>query len=305
MRSGPKAIQYQGTLFRASELVWVKSCPLPPWKLVVKYGLMALGIVFFLAVAWAKDTAFNIEGILGFFALHLGYTMQSDIRLASSGDLIETYESRGGQGRRETFEQWIQALSNGNDECKIGGNNQPYSYWFNLQRVAWARFSRTFDLYGLVAVPLYLGYDWIISKNFTIPLTPLLQDIHLLQFEGHEGVISMLCWVLAAMGVAHVAASIGSVLEVRATGGLTDYFRMNSQDANRFLEKLAGNIEQKAEEPGAVLKPNAVQFPTTPSSAAPERPKALTSVEKASEPVRVPSGISAVDASPVEAVEPQ
>jgi hypothetical protein len=303
VRSGPKAIQYQGTLFRASELVWVKSCPLPHWKLALKYGLMAMGIVFFLAVAWAKDTAFNIEGILGFFALHLGYTMQSDIRLASSGDLFETYESRGGSGQRGTFEQWIQALSNGNDECKIGGESQPYSYWFNLQRVAWARFSRTFDLYGLTAVPLFLGYNWVISKNFTIPLTPLLQDIHFLQFEGHDGLISMLCWVLAALGVAHVGASIGSVLEVRATGGLTDYFNMNSNDANRFLEKLAGNIEQKAETPAAPAKPvSAVQMPAP----AAEKPKAAPApVENPAEPARIPSGISASDANPLEGNQDQ
>lgn len=273
MRSGPKAIHYQGSLFRASELVWVKCCPLPPYRLAIKYALMALGIGFFVVVGMAKGTYVNVEGILGFLCLHIGYCMTGETRLASSGDLEESYDGRGGSGERATFEQWVTALQEGPDECKLGKPNAGYYYWINLQRVAWARHARRMDLYGLTALPLYLGYAWLAGKNFKIPLTPLLQGIRFLEFDN-LGMVTLCSYACAALGLAAALTSISNVVEVRATGGLSDTFTMSLADSQRFLDKLAGNIEQGTK--GAATTPAAVpampEPPARSNSTTPEPP---------------------------------
>lgn len=261
MRSGPKAIQYQGTLFRVSELVWVKVNPLPIWRKVIKYGLMLLGPIFFYVVGSSKGSFWNIEGILGFLAFHIGYSLRGDTRLATSGDLVESYDSRGSEGEHATFSQWVEALGEGADEVKLGSPGSPYHVWFNLQRVAWARPSISYDLYGLTAVPVYLGYEWLIAKNLKLPLSPILQDLKLLQFEnGDIGNVSMCCWAIALMGVVAAVTSLARVLEVRACGGLSDVFAVSQKDQKKFFDKMAGLGDAVPARPAPVV----VEAPKTP-----------------------------------------
>ena len=275
MRSGPKAIHYQGTLFRVSELAWVKVCPLPIWRRIVKYALMGLGLVFFYAVWQAKGTFWNIEGILGFLSFHIGYSLRGDTRLATSGDLVESYDARGTEGERSTFQQWVQALAEGPNECKLGRPDSRYYCWVNLERVAWARKNFAFDFYGLTALPIYLGYQWLIAKNLSFTISPILEDLKLLRFlNGDIHSVSLCCYAIAAAGLVAAVTSVTPVIEVRACGGLSDVFAVSSADQKRFFDKLAGLAPAETAEPPQKPQPkpepiaNAPETPPSPAETA-------------------------------------
>jgi hypothetical protein len=239
MRSGPKAILYQSTLFRTSELVWVKVAPLAPWRELIRWSLVAGGLAFYMVVASAKGSYFNLEGFLGLLAWHVGYHLQPDVRLASTGDLQESYESRGGSGSAKTFRQWVAALSEGEDECKLQGKH--YQHWFNLQRIAWAGPCWIAEWYPLILIPVFLFYRYVIT--LTLPLdNEILSDIHFLTFQQSPDFIHFLCYLMAVLGFLGWATSVQPGVVVRACGGLTDKIGLSGSDRSLFLERLAGNL---------------------------------------------------------------
>lgn len=264
MRSGPKAILYQSTLFRTSELVWVKVAPLPPWRELIRWSLVAGGLAFYLVVASAKGSYYNVEGFLGLLAWHVGYYLQSEVRLASTGDLQESYEGRGGSGSPNTFRQWVVALSESEDESKFLGAR--YQHWFNLKRIAWAGPCFLVEWYPLILIPVFLGYRWLLTV--TIPFNnEILSEIHFLTFEQSTGFVHFLCWLIAFLGLAGWATSLHPGVEVRASGGLSDRIALTSADRSRFLDELAGLGTVVA---SLVVAPAPVAvLPTPPLAAAP------------------------------------
>lgn len=263
MRSGPKAILYQSTLFRTSELVWVKVAPLAPWRELIRWGLVAAGFAFYLIVASAKGTYYNLEGFLGLLAWHVGYYIQSEVRLASSGDLQESYESRGGGGSVRTFRQWVTALSEGDDECKLQTNR--YQHWFNLDRIAWAGPCWLVEWYPLILIPVFLVYRYLITLQLPFH-NQILDEIHFLSFEASTGFVNFLCLLIAFLGFAGWATSIHPGVQVRASGGLEDRVALSSGDRDHFLDRLAGLGE--AARPAPVSTPMAAVTPP-PVPAAP------------------------------------
>lgn len=239
MRSGPKAILYQSILFRTSELVWVKVAPLSPLRELIRWSLVAAGLAFFVVVANAKGSYMNLEGFLGLLAWHVGYHLQGDVRLASTGDLQESYEGRGGSGSPKTFRQWVTALSEGENECKLLGKG--YQHWINLQRVAWAGPCFLVNWYGLILVPTFLGYRWLITRGMPWE-HDILTQAHVLTFENSTGFVHFLCYLIAFLGVAACITSMGYGVQIRACGGLTDTISLSGADRSRLLEQLAGNI---------------------------------------------------------------
>jgi hypothetical protein len=300
MRSGPKAIHYQGTLFRVSELVWVKVCPLPIWRRAIKYALMLLGIAFVYAVAKAKGTPWNIEGVLGFLAFHIGYCLRGDTRLATSGDLTESYDARGTEGEKSTFGQWVQALGDGPNECKLGNPKGSYYCWFNLERVAWARTNFTYDFYGLTALPIYLGYNWLIARNLQVKFSPILEDLKLLSFpEGDISQISMCCYAICALSFLAALTSLARVIEVRACGGLSDVFTVSQADQRKFFEKMAGLSGTEAE-PAKKSEPARKADPAPKAAAPVAKPPETTKPEPAKEEP-APEPVAAESPTPAEA----
>lgn len=237
MRSGPKAILYQSTLFRTSELVWVKVAPLAPWRELIRWSLVAAGFAFFLIVAEAKTSYWNVEGFLGLLAWHVGYYIQSEVRLASTGDLQESYESRGGGGSTKTFRQWVSALSEGQNECKLKSSR--YDHWFNLERIAWAGPCWLVEWYPLVLIPVFLCYRWLITLELPFH-NQILDEVHFLTFESSTGFVNFLCLLIAFLGLAGWATSISPGVNVRACGGLEDQVAMSGADRDLFLNRLAG-----------------------------------------------------------------
>ncbi|MBS2040117.1 hypothetical protein JST97_34335 [bacterium] len=237
MRSGPKAILYQSTLFRTSELVWVKVAPLAPWRELIRWSLVAAGFAFYLIVAEAKNSYWNVEGFLGLLAWHVGYYIQSEVRLASTGDLQESYESRGGGGSAKTFRQWVSALSEGENECKLNGPR--YNHWFNLERIAWAGPCWLVEWYPLVLIPVFLAYRWLITLELPFHHA-ILDEVHFLSFEASTGFVNFLSLLIAFLGLAGWATSISPGVTVRACGGLEDRVALSGADRDLFLNRLAG-----------------------------------------------------------------
>lgn len=284
MRSGPKAILYQSTLFRTSELAWVKVAPLSIPREIIRWGLIACGLAFFITVASAKDSYKNLEGLLGLLAWHVGYWLQPDNRLASSGDLQESYEGRGGSGAPKTFRQWIGALSEGPNECKL--RSPRYEYWFNLDRISWASPCLIADFYPLVLLPVFLGYRWLIAQGFDVAsYADILQDISLLRFEHSTDFVSFLCLLISLLGVAAWITSFSYGTVVRASGGLTDRFSMSAVDRTRFFDRLAGHgVEPQSAAPLAarsesVATPTPAPKPPEPVAPPPPPPAVVPSAE--------------------------
>lgn len=273
MRSGPKAILYQSTLFRTSELVWVKVAPLAPWRELIRWSLVAAGFAFYLIVAEAKGSYWNIEGFLGLLAWHVGYYIQSEVRLASSGDLQESYESRGGGGSAKTFRQWVSALSEGEDECKL--NSARYQHWFNLDRIAWAGPCWLVQWYPLILIPVFLCYRWLITVELPFHHA-ILDEVHFLTFDASTGFVNFLCVLIAFLGFAGWATSISPGVSVRACGGLQDQVAMSGADRDLFLHRLAGLGEgaaartQPAVQAEPVAQPAPPVVPAAPAPAQPE-----------------------------------
>lgn len=241
MRSGPKALIYRGAMFRISELAWVKVAPLSPLRWGLRIGLGVLGVAFAWAVSSAKGSWWNFEWLLGLLAVHVAWVMHGDVRLASTGDLEDSYEERGGSGDRATFLNWVNALNAADNEVKVGQPTGSYFHWLNLSRLAWARSCTMVETYGLVLVPVFLGYNWLIGQNFHLPSHPVLDELHILTFEGGVGMVGFLCWLLAILGVTACLTSIRRAVEVRACGGLTDRLPMSAPDQTILFEALAGN----------------------------------------------------------------
>jgi hypothetical protein len=241
MRSGPKAIHYRDSLFRVSELVWVKAYPLSPFRLVLKILLILAGLLFPVAVHAGKGDWKNVECALCFFVFPIALSIQSDSRLASTGDLAESYEARGGEGEDKAFRSWVSALGDGTNDCKVGSSNAPYFCWFNLNRIAWARPCWLFNLTGLLALPIYLGYAWLIQQDFKwFHAAPALDDIKFMVYPDGSSDVIWLCWGIVILSLLAVLSSLGRGLEVRACGGLSDRFRVNRLEQTTFLNQLAG-----------------------------------------------------------------
>lgn len=276
MRSGPKAIKYQSTLFRTSELVWVKVAPLPPWRQAIRWTLIGCGLAFFFVMASAKGSWQNVEGLLGLLAWHVGYWLQSEVRLASSGDLPESYQERGGEGQSKTFRGWVSALSEGENECKVVSRH--YQHWFNLDRIAWIRSCIVIEPYPLILLPVFLGYLWLIQQNFDIdPNLPVLSDVRFLTFEGSTAFLHFLCWLISFLGLAGTLTSLSAGVEVRASGGLSDRFALSRRECQLLMDRLAGLSEPApvvASPPvTAPPAPVEVQKPAAPPPAPPPPPK--------------------------------
>lgn len=269
-----------------TELVWVKSAPLSLLRLGLKIVLVLLGVLFFFAVASGKGSYKNVEGLLGLLAIHIALSIRSDVRLASSGDVLDSYDERGGDGERKVFSQWVQAMPEDGDSCKLGSATSPYYYWINLSRVAWARPCFAFEAYPLVALPVFCGYLWLVDfvnssrfaaqmSNFNLNLSPILADLNLLTFPEGMGNVTLLSWLIVLCSLIAVAASIGKAVDVRACGGVQDRFVMTGADRALFLDALAGRGPTIAETKPAAVAP----APAAPPAVEPKPFPAVTSAE--------------------------
>lgn len=240
MRSGPKAIVYQNTLFRISELAWIKVAPLPPWRQAIRWSLILGGIAFFFVVANAKGSYLNLEGLLGLLAWHVGYYLSPQVRLGSCGDVPESYEARGGGGSSKVFSQWVEALNSDPDEHKVV--HPTYQYWLNLRRIAWVAPCWLVEWYSLVLIPVFLFYRWVLLQNFDLGNVQILSDIHFLSFENSHSFVFFLCWCLAFLGLAAFLTSVHPGVEVRASGGLSERFPIATQARHELYAKISGNL---------------------------------------------------------------
>lgn len=291
LKSGPDALSFGNTLFRISEISWIKAQGLTLPEKIVKGVLLVLGLAFIWAMQVAKGTYFNIEWLLAALPLHLCYLISSDLRLASTGDIEESYEERVGRSR-SLFNDWVENLAKRNPDW-IHLKNQDYAYLINPGRIAWVRSKVQISFYPVVVAAIFYAYHFVIGLDLDFESTPIVSDLRMLTFEaGQTGLLVTMCYLVVVASLAAFAVSIKRSLELCAPGGVFDTLRVTSEDEAKVLLAISGTQAAaekmlktpappakkpapapKAEpkpEPKAETKPAPAPTPKTPQPAATE-----------------------------------
>ena len=71
---GSEAISYRNTLFRISELCWIKAVRLSVPEIVVRVLALLAGVAWFFAMESAKQTYVNVEFLLAGFPIALAWS---------------------------------------------------------------------------------------------------------------------------------------------------------------------------------------------------------------------------------------
>ncbi|MBI3927124.1 MAG: hypothetical protein HY319_16430 [Armatimonadetes bacterium] len=247
MQSGPEALAFRDTLFRISEIAWLKAARLTRGEKIARGVLVVLGLVFVWAVANAKGSYVNVECLLALFPLHAAILMRGQTRLASTGDFEESYDDRG-DGRDDVFRSWIVAIKENNPDY-LAVQSDDYHYLLNPARLAWARPTWETRYYPVFLAILFAAYAWVLRQGYDVTRTPILSDVRFLYFEpGGLGLLSVVCWLLVAVSVFAFVVSFKRSIEVTAAGGVHDTFWLNAKDQQMMLDIVSGR-RRAAEQP--------------------------------------------------------
>lgn len=239
LKSGPEALSFGNTLFRISEISWIKAQGLTLPEKIVKGVLLVLGVAFIWAMQVAKGTYFNVEWLLAALPLHLAYLISSDLRLASTGDIEETYEERVGRSRG-LFNEWVENLSKRNPDW-IHLKGQDYAYLINPDRIAWVRSKVQVSFYPLAVGAIFYAYHFVTGLDLDFETTPIVSDLRMLTFEpGQTGLLVTMCYLVVVASLAAFAVSIKRSLELCAPGGVFDSLRVSAEDEAKVLLAISG-----------------------------------------------------------------
>ena len=192
---GSEAISYQNTLFRISELCWIKAVRLSVPELVVRVLALLLGIAWFFSMTNAKGTYLNLEFLLAGFPLMLAWTTSGSLKIGCSGDFEETYEGRSGL-QSSLFRNWIEGIRKKEaDWLHLSAKN--YDLLLNPHRVAWVRPCFQWKFYPLVVVAVFIGYLTVVrSKVIDFESLPVLKEFEILVFPGGVGTVTNLSYAI-------------------------------------------------------------------------------------------------------------
>ncbi|MHB2020933.1 MAG: hypothetical protein ACYCW6_28685 [Candidatus Xenobia bacterium] len=251
MNPGPQAIRLGNTLYRTSEISWLKVQRLTMWEMLAN-GLMILsGIIFILAMNAAKGTFMSLEALLGLLPICLGLSVHGDARLASTGDTQDSYFDRG-LGMDVNIKELARSVRDSGNMMEFTGDRNAYYYLINPNRVAWVSSWFTINAWPLVMAALFVAYAWMLPHNWHVPSlnTSFLKSLHLLDYAPGtlQGLIgaSFFC---ALAGVLSLAASIKQGIVIGAIGGVADTLHMWAADRQRLFETVSGSQPAPAVEP--------------------------------------------------------
>jgi hypothetical protein len=271
--SGSDAISFHNTLFRVSELCWIKAVRLSPVELVVRVVAAILAVAWVLVMKSAKGTYYNVEFLLGLFPLVLAWSTAGSLRIGCTGDFEESYEERRGS-RVALFRGWIDTLrAREPDWVYLQGTT--YDLLLNPNRIAWIRPCYQWQLYPLVVIGAFAGYLYLLGLNLPIASYPVIDDFQILIFEGSTGTVRLLSYLIIAVAAVAFLISFKPSVEICGTGGVQDTFPMSSQDQNRLMDMIVGRTaprESKGIKParGQVQTMEVPVSPSlTPAAAAP------------------------------------
>lgn len=256
--SGSDAISFHNTLFRVSELCWVKAVRLSPPELAVRVVSLLLAIAWVFAMKSAKGTVYNVEFLLGLFPLVLAWSTSSSLKIGCTGDFEEAYEERRG-ARSDLFYGWIETL-----QAKEPGwfrlKGASYDILLNPQRLAWIRPCFQWKTYPLVVVAAFVGYLYLLGLNLPYKDMPVIDDFQILIFEGSSGTVRLLSYLIIAVAVAAFALSFKRSVEICGAGGVQDVFPTTLEEQKRLMNTVAGLTSPQ---PQSIARPNHKSEPKT------------------------------------------
>lgn len=242
--SGSDAISFHNTLFRVSELCWIKAVRLSVPELVVRIGALVLAVAWVLVMKSAKGTPYNVEFLLALFPLVLAWSTSGSLRIGCSGDFEESYEERRGT-RGDLFRGWIDTLR-GKEPNWMHLQGPSYDILLNPDRIAWIRPCWQWQLYPLVVVAAFAGYLYLLGLNLAIGSYPVIDDYQILIFEGSTGTVRLLSYLNIALGAVAFVLSFKRSVEICGTGGVQDTFPMTADDLNRLVDFVVGRTAPRS-----------------------------------------------------------
>ena len=270
---GSEAITYQNTLFRISELCWIKAVRLPIPVVVLRVIALALAIGWVVSMQKAKGTYYNVEFLLAVFPLMLAWSTAGSLKIGCSGDFEEAYESRRGI-QTSLFRGWIDALRQKEPDW-LHLKSSDYDLLLNPHRVAWIRPCFQWRLFPLVVAAIFYGYIKLIGLDFDFGDMPVISDFHILTFNSSGSIIT-LSYVVIVVSLLLFGFSIRRSVEVCGTGGVQDVFPLTAEDQAAVLGILAGTAaapsKKPAAKPAAATKKQIEVAKDAPSKPAPSAP---------------------------------
>lgn len=282
--TGSDAIAFRNTLFRVSELCWIKAIRLSIPEHIVRILAVVLAVTWVTSMEAAKGTYYNVEFLIAGFPLVLAWSMSSSLKIGCSGDFEETYEQRHGM-RSSLFRGWIEALK-AREPGWVYLKGSSYDLLFNPNRMAWIRPTIQWQLFPLIVTAVYGAYLYVLQTNVEIPVFPVLSDFEVLTFNGGKDTLINLCYAIIGTSMTGFLLSIKRGVEICGTGGVQDTFPMSGADQRRLLELMAGATPRSsAKKPP---KTQAVEVKATPTpTPAPAKEEEKAPVAKA--PVTTPA----------------
>jgi len=236
---GSEAITYNNTLFRVSELCWIKALRLsiPEW--IVRILALLLGIAWIYFMNKAKGTPWNVEFLLAGFPLILAWSTSGSLKIGCSGDFEEAYEGRRGL-LPSVFRGWIDTLRK-KEPGWLHLKSSNYDLLLNPHRVAWVRPCFQWKFYPLVVAVMFYLYVKVLEQGYNFESYPGLDDFQVLIFAHGSGTIVNLSWVIIVTSLVAFALSIKRSVEICGTGGVQDVFPLTAEDQKSVLGILAGS----------------------------------------------------------------
>lgn len=272
--SGSEAISFHNTLFRVSELCWIKAVRLSAPEIAVRVTAFLLAVAWVFVIKAAKGTFYNVEFLLGLFPLVLAWTISGSLRIGCSGDFEESYEERRGS-RGDLFRSWIETLRSKEPDW-LHLQSRSYDVLLNPQRIAWIRPCWQWASYPLVVVVAFVGYLNLLRLQLPKDM-PVIDDYQILIFEGGSGNVRLLSYLIIVVALAAFVLSIKRSVEICGTGGVQDTFPVSSQDQSRLVDMIVGKTAPKGasggksgQSPAQTLE---VKVASPPPAAAREEPR--------------------------------
>ena len=265
--NGSEAISFQNTLFRVSELCWVKAVRLTTPELVVRVLALVLGLAWIFLMKSTKGTFTNLEFLLAIFPLILAWNTSGSLKIGCSGDFEEAYERRGGL-QPSLFQGWIKSLRN-NEPSWLHMQSSNYDLIMNPNRVAWARPCFQWRVFPLIVAVVFFAYLRILAQGWDFEAYPVLDEFQVLIFESGQGMVKLVAWAIILTAIAAFALSVKRSVEVCGTGGVQDVFPLSASDQSLFLGVLAGTRNARSGSSAPAKRQVVVAAPEVVEAAAP------------------------------------
>lgn len=267
---GSQAISFHNTLFRISELCWIKAVRLTVPEQAVRALALVLAVSWVFAMKSAKESFLNIEFLLAVFPLILAWTTAGSLKIGCTGDFEESYEGRSGM-QASLFTGWIDGIRRREPDW-LHLKAPHYDLLLNPHRVAWVRPCFQWKVFPLFVALIFGAYLYVVGLGFDFETYPVLDELNILIFNGGVGMVRILGYLVILTSLVAFGLSIKRSLEICGTGGVQDVFPLSAQDQASVLGILAGSETRPVSSKATVVtaevrKPEPVSAPQAPTAA--------------------------------------